>query len=106
MVDSWRLRLAVHLGLAFLAMGLAGWFVLLLGRPEKDLLAARRNREGKLYGLTSGLMHFAFLQVVLGALVAGNDAGARLSDLAPDERQLLSGGRLLCAGPPGLGRVR
>ncbi|EEW26771.1 COX15/CtaA family protein [Rhodobacter ferrooxidans] len=75
-VDSSALRLAVHLGLAFLAMGLAGWFVLLLGRPEKDLLAARRNREGKLYGMTSGLMHFAFVQVVLGALVAGNNAGA------------------------------
>jgi heme a synthase len=39
------------------------------------LMTARRGREAKLFGLSTGLMHFAFLQILLGALVAGIDAG-------------------------------
>jgi heme a synthase len=38
-------------------------------------LQARRTGVRKLVGLSTGLMHFAFLQIVLGALVAGIDAG-------------------------------
>ena len=56
-------------------LGFVGWYVLLLGRSEVDLMQARRGREGKLVGLSTGLMHFAFLQILLGALVAGIDAG-------------------------------
>ena len=74
-VDVASYRLAVHLGLAFVILGLIAWAVFLLGRRETDLLQARRNRQDKLYRMTTGLMHFAFLQVVLGALVAGIDAG-------------------------------
>jgi heme a synthase len=72
-VVSWKL--ATHLGLAFVILGVLAWFVLLLGRSEAELMTARRGREAKLYSLSTGLMHFAFLQVVLGALVAGIDAG-------------------------------
>jgi len=72
-VVSWKL--ATHLGLAFVILGFVGWYVLLLGRSEVDLMQARRGREGKLVGLSTGLMHFAFLQILLGALVAGIDAG-------------------------------
>ncbi|MFN3846868.1 MAG: heme A synthase [Paracoccaceae bacterium] len=68
-------RLATHLGLAFVILGVIAWYVFLLGRTEAALLQARRAREGKLFGLSTGLMHFAFLQIVLGALVAGIDAG-------------------------------
>jgi heme a synthase len=68
-------RLATHLGLAFVILGLITWYVLLLGRSEPDLLRARRAREGKLFSMSTGLMHFAFLQILLGALVAGIDAG-------------------------------
>lgn len=75
MVDVASTRLAVHLGLAFVILGVIGWYVLLLGRSEVELMTARRGREAKLFGLSTGLMHFAFLQVVLGALVAGIDAG-------------------------------
>jgi cytochrome c oxidase assembly protein subunit 15 len=32
-------------------------------------------REARLYGLSTGLLHLAFLQILLGALVAGIDAG-------------------------------
>ena len=76
-VVSWKL--ATHLGLAFVILGFIGWYALLLGRSEVDLMQARRGREGKLVGLSTGLMHFAFLQILLGALVAGIDAGRNYS---------------------------
>ena len=74
-LDVASYRLATHLGLAFVILGFIAWFVLLLGRSETDLMQARRGREGRLFGLSTGLMHFMFLQVLLGALVAGIDAG-------------------------------
>ncbi|KPQ08455.1 MAG: cytochrome c oxidase assembly protein subunit Cox15 [Rhodobacteraceae bacterium HLUCCA12] len=73
-------RLAVHLGLAFVILGLIAWFMLLLGRSQAALLQARRGREAKLFSLSTGLMHFAFLQIILGALVAGIDAGRGYTD--------------------------
>lgn len=75
MVDVASYRLATHLGLAFVILGLCAWYVFLLGRSETDLMQARRVGERKLVGLSTGLMHFAFLQILLGALVAGIDAG-------------------------------
>ncbi len=72
-VVSWKL--ATHLGMAFAILGLLTWYVLALGRSEAALMTARRGREAKLFGLSTGLMHFAFLQIILGALVAGIDAG-------------------------------
>jgi cytochrome c oxidase assembly protein subunit 15 len=68
-------RLAVHLGLAFVILGLIAWYGLQLSRPEAALLQARRLAEPKLFSMSTGLMHFAFLQILLGALVAGIDAG-------------------------------
>jgi heme a synthase len=74
-VDVASYRLATHLGLAFVIFGFIAWYVFLLGRSEAELLQARRAREGKLFGLSTGLLHLAFLQILLGALVAGIDAG-------------------------------
>ncbi|MBA3909110.1 MAG: heme A synthase [Rhodobacter sp.] len=74
-VDVASYRLATHLGLAFVILGFLAWYVLLLGRSEAELMTARRGREAKLFGLSTGLMHFALLQILLGALVAGIDAG-------------------------------
>jgi len=74
-VDVASYRLATHLGLAFVILGLIAWYVFLLGRSETDLLQARRSTEARLFGLSTGLMHFTFLQILLGALVAGIDAG-------------------------------
>lgn len=68
-------RLATHLGLAFVILGLIVWYVLLLGRTEADLLRARRAGEAKLFSMSTGLMHLAFCQILIGALVAGIDAG-------------------------------
>ncbi len=75
MLDVASYRLAIHLGMAFAILGVIAWYVFSLGRREGDLMQARRNGEARLFGMSSGLMHFAFLQVLLGALVAGIDAG-------------------------------
>jgi heme a synthase len=74
-VDVASYRLALHLGLAFVILGLLAWAILDLGRSQGALLQARRSGEPRLFGLSTGLMHFAFLQILLGALVAGIDAG-------------------------------
>lgn len=75
MVDVASYRLATHLGLAFIILGLIAHYMFDLSRSEVDMIAARRAGEGRLARLTTGLMHFAFLQILLGALVAGIDAG-------------------------------
>jgi len=75
MVDVASYRLAIHLGLAFIILGLSAWYIFLLSRPEAEIMQARRGREGKLFSMSTGLMHLAFLQILLGALVAGIDAG-------------------------------
>lgn len=74
-VDVASYRLATHLGLAFIILGMTAWYVFLMGRSEADLMQARRGREAKLFGLSTGMLHLAFLQILLGALVAGIDAG-------------------------------
>jgi cytochrome c oxidase assembly protein subunit 15 len=74
-VDVASYRLAVHLGLAFVIFGLIAWYSFLLGRGQADLMQARRAAEPGLKPMASGLMHLAFLQILLGALVAGIDAG-------------------------------
>lgn len=79
-LDVASYRLATHLGLAFVILGFITWYALMLGRPEKDLMQARRAKEVKLFGMSTGLLHFAFLQILLGALVAGIDAGRYFVD--------------------------
>jgi len=73
-------RLAVHLGLAFVILGVIAWYMFQLSRPDRELIQARRAKEAKLFGLSTGLLHFAFLQILLGALVAGIDAGRSYTD--------------------------
>lgn len=80
MLDVASYRLATHLGLAFVILGFIAWYTFELGREDRDLMQARRSREGKLYGLGTGLLHFTFLQILLGALVAGIDAGRTYND--------------------------
>ena len=79
-LDVASYRLAVHLGLAFVILGIIAWQVMLLGRSEVGLLQARRMREAPLLSAATGLMHLAFLQILLGALVAGIDAGRTFND--------------------------
>ncbi|WP_375227693.1 heme A synthase [Roseobacter sp. S98] len=80
MVDVASYRLAVHLGLAFVILGFISWYVMELGRSAQDLMQARRARERKQWGMATGLLHFTFLQILIGALVAGIDAGRSYTD--------------------------
>jgi heme a synthase len=73
-------RLATHLGLAFVILGLIAWYAMLLGRTERDLMQARRAKERRQFGMATGMLHLAFLQIILGALVAGIDAGRYFVD--------------------------
>ncbi|MDO5603936.1 MAG: COX15/CtaA family protein [Paracoccus sp. (in: a-proteobacteria)] len=68
-------RLAVHLGLAFAILGLITWYVMQLSRSEAELMRARRAGEARLFSVSTGLLHLSFVQILLGALVAGIDAG-------------------------------
>ncbi|MDC0737163.1 COX15/CtaA family protein [Cognatishimia sp. SS12] len=79
-LDVASYRLAVHLGLAFVILGFIAWYVFLLGREERALMQARRGKEAKLFSLSTGLLHAAMLQILLGALVAGIDAGRSFTD--------------------------
>ena len=73
-------RLATHLGLAFVILGLIAWYVYRLGRPQAELLQARRMREPRLGGLAARVAGLTFVQILLGALVAGIDAGRGFTD--------------------------
>ncbi|WP_417258813.1 heme A synthase [Celeribacter sp.] len=93
MVDVASYRLATHLGLAFVILGFIAWFVFQLGRTEAQMLQARRSADAKLFSLSTGMLHFAFLQILLGALVAGIDAGRGYTDWP------LMGGQILPPDP-------
>ncbi|KQB98526.1 heme A synthase [Loktanella sp. 1ANDIMAR09] len=80
MLDVASYRLATHLGLAFVIFGFIAWYVYQLGRSQADLLQARRSGNAGLARLSTILVGFAFLQIILGALVAGIDAGRAFPD--------------------------
>ncbi len=87
MLDVASYRLATHLGLAFVILGFIAWFVFELKCEERQLMQCRRHREIRLYTLTTWLTALAFVQILLGALVAGIDAGRTYTDWP-----LMSGG--------------
>jgi cytochrome c oxidase assembly protein subunit 15 len=80
MLDVASYRLATHLGLAFLILGLIAWYVFQLRRSEVELLQARRQREQGAFALMGVFIPLLFLQILLGALVAGIDAGRTYTD--------------------------
>ena len=80
MLDVASYRLATHLGLAFVILGLIAVFFMQLGRSEAQLFQARRLAEARLSGWGGVLLAVAFVQILLGALVAGIDAGRSYTD--------------------------
>lgn len=80
MLDVASYRLAAHLGLAFVILGLIAWYIFRLGRTEADLIQARRSAEPGLKTKISALLHLSYLQIIVGALVAGIDAGRTYTD--------------------------
>ncbi|MEO0343321.1 MAG: heme A synthase [Pseudomonadota bacterium] len=75
MLDVASYRLATHLGLAFVILGLIYAFIITLGRERAELFQAYRLRETQLVTWANVLVVLVFLQILLGALVAGIDAG-------------------------------
>ena len=80
MLDVASYRLATHLGLAFIILGFLIVSALRLGRSQADLMQARRNANKGMVTLSTILVGLAFAQVILGALVAGIDAGRGYPD--------------------------
>ncbi|WP_341366120.1 heme A synthase [Yoonia sp. BS5-3] len=80
MLDVASYRLAAHLGLAFVIFGFIAWYIYRLGRSQADILQARRSGDTGLARLSTALICVTFLQIVLGALVAGIDAGRAYPD--------------------------
>ena len=80
MLDVASYRLATHLGIAFIILGFILWYTLILDLSEADLLVRLRTRDQSIYVKSTGLMHLIFLQILLGALVAGIDAGRNYVD--------------------------
>jgi cytochrome c oxidase assembly protein subunit 15 len=75
MLDVASYRLATHLGLAFVIFGFIAWYILRLSRRSADLMQARRSGNSGLATWGSVLVGLTFVQILLGALVAGIDAG-------------------------------
>ncbi|WP_147124761.1 heme A synthase [Shimia ponticola] len=80
MLDVASYRLATHLGLAFVIIGFIAWFSFELARPEREIMQARRLREARLGTLASVFVGALFIQILIGALVAGIDAGRSYND--------------------------
>ena len=72
MVSVASYRLATHLGVAFVILGFIA-VVYVLADPTRGRVAEGAARRAKVscFSLSTGLMHFTFLQILLGALVAG-----------------------------------
>ena len=79
-LDVASYRLATHLGIAFIIVGYITWFIQLLNKPEHDLIRLKRSRDSGLFRSTSILLYFGYIQILLGALVAGIDAGRAYTD--------------------------
>ncbi|NKB29700.1 MAG: heme A synthase [Rhodobacteraceae bacterium] len=79
-VDVASYRLAIHLGLAFVILGLIAWYILRMARSAHETMTARRNGDAGLTRLMGVLVALTFVQILLGALVAGIDAGRNYTD--------------------------
>lgn len=78
-IDVASYWLMTHLGAAFALLGYVAWQAQVLGRSESDLMQARRGQES-ISGIATMLIVFVFVQILLGALVAGIDAGRNYTD--------------------------
>lgn len=79
-VDVASYALATHLGMAFVILGLIYWNIKTLSVTQALLVEARRNGNRKMTARMRVLVALVFVQVLLGALVAGIDAGRSYTD--------------------------
>ncbi|CTQ50479.1 heme A synthase [Jannaschia donghaensis] len=80
MLDVASYRLATHLGGAFALLSLIAWYLLSLSRTSGELISARRLAEPRLMTIATVLIGLTFAQILMGALVAGIDAGRNYID--------------------------
>jgi len=94
-VDVSQYRLAMHLGLAFVILGCLTWLALSLQRQDPLVRSQHVGKPARTLGVL--LVGLIFLQVILGAFVAGTKAGLTYNtwplmdgDLVPDGMWTLS----------------
>ncbi|MDG1208580.1 MAG: COX15/CtaA family protein [Paracoccaceae bacterium] len=79
-VDVAPYRLATHLGVAFLIFSFIWWYIMKLRKEEWELLQARRRRISGMFAWSVALTTLLFVQILMGALVAGVDGGLGFTD--------------------------
>ena len=72
--------LMAHLGAAFALLGYIYWQAIMIGRTQADLFTAQRKGDVWLTRMTRVLIVMVFVQILLGGLVAGLDAGRNYTD--------------------------
>ena len=80
MLDVASYRLGIHLTSAFIIFGLIFWYILRLRRTEVSLIQSQRYANTSSIKITITLLALLYIQIFLGALVAGIDAGQTYTD--------------------------
>jgi len=80
MLDVASYRLATHLCLAFIILGVIAWYYFDAARAGHENLTARRARHDNMMRWSGIVAAVLFFQIFLGALVAGIDAGRNYTD--------------------------
>ena len=79
-VDVFSYRLAIHLTLAFIILSYVYWAILRTGSHSVSMYEAKRYRNSFFLKIVVFVGIISYLQLVLGALVAGIDAGRGYND--------------------------
>ena len=79
-VDVFSYRLAIHLTMAFIILALIFWAILFHSENAVKLFESRRYRKKFSVNLLVVLGFLCYVQLALGALVAGIDAGRGYND--------------------------
>ena len=80
MLDVASYRLGIHLTSAFIIFGLIFWYILRLRRTDVSLIQSQRYANTSSIKITITLLALLYIQIFLGALVAGIDAGQTYTD--------------------------
>ena len=79
-VDVFSYRLAIHLTMAFIILALIFWAILFHSENSVKIFESRRYRNKFSVNVLAGLGVLCYIQLALGALVAGIDAGRGYND--------------------------
>ena len=79
-VDVFSYRLAIHLTMAFIILALIFWAILFHSENSAKIFESRRYRNKFSVNILAGFGVLCYVQLALGALVAGIDAGRAYND--------------------------